>query len=133
MSVNYNKALKEADDKKFKSIFNKIRFIRGKSIREQLWWIKFYRLQNTWKKHYNKPFPGDRFVDKIIFNSNRDDDYRDPNPWDGWNYKHGWLGQNHMVNSVLDDVIWLFDDRLIVWENIPLFDIVFPKVRGFIE
>jgi len=132
MGINYKELINEAKNKKFKHIFDKIRYIRGKTLREQLWWIRFYRLQNTWQKHYTTKFPGDRFVDKIIYNSNRHDDYRDPNPWDAGSYKHGWLGQNHMVNQVLKDVEELFDSECIEWENIPVFDIKFPKVFGVV-
>lgn len=130
MGVNYKELLKESDNQKYQNIYDKIRFIRGKDKREQLWWIRFYRLQNTWKKHYTKEFPADRFVDKIIFNSNRHEDYRDANPWDPWTYQHGWLGSNHMVNQILLDVEKLFADEFIEWERLPLFDIVFPKVFG---
>lgn len=132
MVINYKKLLKKTDNKKYRNIYDKIRFIRGKSLREQLWWIRFYRLRTKWQEHYTDDFPGDRFVDKIIFNSNRPDDYRDPNPWDPCNYNHGWLGQNHKVNQILDEVVSLFEDNLIEWERLPLFDVVFPDVKAFV-
>ena len=135
MGVNYKEILKKAESRKYNQIYDKIPFIRGKDKREQMWWIRFYRLRTVWQKHKTTMFPGDRFVDGIIFNSNRSDDCggggcRDANPWDAPNYRHGFLGRNHQVNFVLCEVEECFMDECIEWERLPLFDIEFPQVSG---
>lgn len=68
----------------------------------------------------------------IIFNAGLHEDAIGPNPWDKPNWKHGWLGHNHMVNRLMLDVEERFNDDLIKHERHPLFDTEFPEVRTFI-
>lgn len=116
------KTLKEKRKKlrkqKFKTLYERIPFLKDMTFRERQWWIRYYKLKTTWEKH-NLPgeFPDEKYLP-----------LQPPYPWDEPNYLDGYLGVNSEINCKLRKVEYLFLDKDIDWIHTKLEDIEFPDV-----
>jgi hypothetical protein len=110
--------LKQAKNKKFQTMYDRIPFLQDLTYDERTWWIRYYKLKHTWKTNFpNQDFHPDNYIP-----------FTGIKPWEKPNYLNGYLGFNHDVNCDLLDIEILFMKLGYDWVHVKLEDIKFPEV-----
>lgn len=113
---NIKKQMINLKNQKYQTLYSKIPFLTTMPFEVRTWWIRYYKLKQTWKTHFNNLhfYPDDYPIGSIP-------------PWEEPNYKNGYLGHNHQLNADLNDIEWLFMQLHYDWMNTRLREIKFPE------
>ncbi len=118
MKIDYKKLNQKSRNQKFKTLYERIPFLKDMAYRERTWWIRYYKLRTSWTQN---------FPDWLKFYP---DEYPvgDIKPWEEPNYLNGCLGENHQLNCDLLDIEMLFLALGYDWIHTKLEEIEFPEL-----